>query len=336
MRVALIGCGAIADSFHLPALEAGSMGKTSVVLVDSDRARAETLARKYGADEIATSHRDVVGKVDAAIIASPHGTHVPIGIDLVSAGIPILVEKPLGTSVEEIEALHARASDANVPVAVNHTRRFMPAASEIGRLIRDGALGVPRRVDVAEGDRFAWPSATASMFGRRSGARGVLLDVGVHVVDLMTWWFGVNLDVDTYHDDSFGGSEAAARVGLSSGELAIAIRLSWLAKQRNSYVIEGSDAMLEWGVYDVDSLTIRSRRSGRRSVLRARGGARHFDSLASHVQKDFARAISGAGRAMVGPEDCLASMRIIDTCYRRRERFDMPWHAPVDALQHVI
>lgn len=312
------------------------MGDAVLVLVDPDPRRAEALARKYGADEIATDHRDVIGKVDAAIIASPHSTHVPIGIDLVAAGIPILVEKPLGTSVEEIRALRDLAVPEQVPVAVNHTRRFVPAAREIRRLIHDGSLGEPLRADVAEGDRFGWPAATAAMFGRRSGGQGVLLDVGVHVVDLMTWWFGADLHVDAYRDDSFGGSEAVAQADLSSGELRMSIRLSWLAKQRNSFLIEGSEATLEWGVYDLDAVVIRSRRTGRRASINVRGGARTPSELASAVQADFAQAIAGAGRPMVIPEDCLASMQIIETCYGRRERFDMPWHAPGGAFAHVI
>ena len=336
IRIAVIGCGAIADAFHLPALRRGSMGDASLILVDPDLARARALARKYGMSDVAADYRDVIGRVDAAIIASPHSTHVPIGIDLIAAGAPILVEKPLGTSTEEIRALHDLSAQTSVPVAVNHTRRFMPAAEEVRRLIREGALGEPQRADVAEGDRFAWPAATASMFGSRSGGRGIVLDVGVHVLDLMTWWFGPDLDIATYGDDSFGGSEATAHVELSSGQLTIAIRLSWLAKQRNSYRIEGSEAILEWGIYDLDLVGITSLRSGRRSSINIRGGARTPSEVALHVHADFAQAISAGRRPMVVPEDCLASMRIIEACYERRQRFDMPWHVPQGQFEHVL
>lgn len=336
MRVAVIGCGAIADAFHIPALLGGSMGQVSLVLVDPDVSRAQALAHKHGLADVAAGHREVIGKVDAAIVASPHGTHVPIGLELVAAGIPILVEKPLGTSTEEIVALRDASSRAGVAVAVNHTRRFIPAARRIRQMIQDGSLGEPRRADLAEGDRFAWPAATAAMFGRRSGGRGVLLDVGVHVLDLMTWWFGPELQVDDYRDDALGGSEAAARVDLSSGGLGVSIFLSWLAKQRNRFLIEGTEATVEWGVYDLDAFVVRSRRSGGRSTVQVREGARNPAELATEVQADFARAVAGAGRPQVAPEDCLASMRIIEACYGRRERFDMPWQAPRGSLGHVL
>jgi predicted dehydrogenase len=336
IRIALIGCGAIADAFHLPALLSGSMGDASLVLVDPDPARSSVLARKYAVSDVATDHREVIGRVDAAIVASPHGTHVPIGLDLVAAGIPILVEKPLGTSTDEIRALRDLSAQRSVPVAVNHTRRFMPATQEIGRLVQAGALGQVTRVDAAEGDQFSWPAATASMFGLRSGGRGILLDIGVHVLDLMTWWFGPDLAIDDYRDDSFGGSEATSQVDLSAGPLRVAIRLSWLAKQRNAYRIEGSDATLEWGIYDLDLLTITSRPSGRRSSVDVRGGARTPSEVATQVHADFAQAVSAGRRPMVTPDDCLASMRIIEDCYGRRQRFGMPWHAPQGGFEHVI
>jgi len=336
IRIAVIGCGAIADAFHLPALRRGSMGEASLTLVDPDLERARALARKHGIGDVAADHRDVAGSIDAAIIASPHSTHVPIGLDLLAAGVPILVEKPLGTSTEDIRALHDVSAHTSVPVAVNHTRRFMPATAEIRRLVREGALGEPQRTDVAEGNPFAWPAATASMFGRRSEGRGIILDVGVHVLDLMTWWFGPDLNLDAYRDDSFGGSEAAAQVELSSGPFTISIRLSWLAKQRNTYLIEGTEATLEWGIYDLDLVSITSRRTGRRSSMNIRGGARTPSEVASQVHADFAQAISTGRRPMVAPEDCLASMRIIEACYERRQRFDMPWHLPQGQFEHVL
>ncbi|TVP58435.1 MAG: gfo/Idh/MocA family oxidoreductase, partial [Gemmatimonadales bacterium] len=93
--VALIGCGAISESFHLPALRQVRDGSLDLVLVDPDESRARALAEVHGTSQYARSHREFEGRVDAAIIASPHHTHVPIARDLVEAGIPVLSEKPL-------------------------------------------------------------------------------------------------------------------------------------------------------------------------------------------------------------------------------------------------
>jgi predicted dehydrogenase len=308
-------------------LKKGAAGDVSLVLVDPSAERAEALARKHDIEKTARSHSDVVGEIDAAIIASPHHTHVPIALDLREAGIPVLSEKPLGTSVKEVEDVRAAAARLGVPVAVNQTRRFIPACQEIERRLGAGSLGEIRNVTAIEGDRFGWPAATSAMFGCRSGGKGVLLDIGVHVIDLLTWWFGADLAVDSYRDDSFGGSEAAAAAELSKNGLRLSVRLSWLAKQPNLYTIEGADATLEWNVYDLDVLHLHSRKSGKRSRVRLNGAPQDFGALAVPVIADFCNAVRTGAAPMVTPADALASMQIIERCYQMRRRFDMPWHS---------
>jgi predicted dehydrogenase len=326
MRVAVVGCGAIADSFHLPALVSGSTGATSIVLVDSDAKRAEKLAQKHGLSETAPSHLDLRGRVDAAIVCTPHHTHVPIAVDLLESGIAVLCEKPLGTSVEEVLEVAAVAERAGLPVGVNQTRRFIPACREIARMIARGELGSIERVDAREGDRFDWPAATPSMFGAQSNGRGVVLDIGVHVLDLACWWFGDGLRLESYEDDSFGGSEASAAIGLAAADTRIAIRLSWLAKQRNTYRIQGTEGTVEWGVYDLNALVLWRRGRKRPERIRIRGGPAAFSGLAPLVLADFFRAVAERRAPAVTPESVLPSIRLIEECYARRARFEMPWH----------
>jgi len=327
LRIAVIGCGAIADAFHLPALLGRALGSTSVILVDPSTDRAAALARKHGLTETASNHRDVIGRVDAAIIASPHHTHVPIALDLLEAGIAVLSEKPLGTTVAEVQQVAAAATKSGLPVAVNLTRRFIPACREIHRLIHDGAIGTVTGVQIAEGDKFGWPAATPSMFGARSGGQGVLLDIGVHVLDLLTWWLGPDLKVDSYRDDSFGGSEAACDVRLTHGAAPVSVKLSWLAKQSNLYVIEGTAGTIRWSVYDLDVLTLQSSASDRVTRKRIPGAPSAYNDLAKDVIRDFSDAITKGTRPFVTPEDALPSMRLIEDSYARRQRFEMPWHA---------
>lgn len=323
-RIAVVGCGAIADTFHLPGLARMPDSPKNLVLVDPDTGRAEKLARRHGASETAASHRDVLDRIDAAIIASPHHTHVPIARDLVEAGVPVLSEKPLGVSLEEVTELAELAEARGVVVAVNQTRRFIPAARELGKLVRSGDLGSPLEVEAVEGDRFDWPAATPSMFGARSGGRGLLLDIGAHVLDLMVEWFGPDLRVDDYLDDSFGGSEASLLVRLSGPDVSIRIRLSWLAKQRNEFVISGPDGRARWGIYDLDRITL-ERPGGAREVRRASAPGAYSD-LAVPVLQDFFSAVGEGTSPAAGPRDVLPSMRLMEECYARRSRFDIPWH----------
>jgi predicted dehydrogenase len=335
MRVALIGCGAISESFHLPALRQLQGGSLELVLVDPDESRARALAEFNGTTRYARSHGEIEGRVDAAIIATPHHTHVPIARDLVEAGIPVLSEKPLGTTVAEVEEIAELSKARGVVVAVNQTRRFIPACIEIKRLLDEGAIGSVTELHAEEGDRFGWPAATPSMFGARSGGKGVLLDIGAHVFDLLVWWFGPDLVLEEYLDDSFGGSEAAAHARLRAGETTIHVRLSWLAKQPNQYRFQGLDAGLEWAVYDLDRVRrLEPGDPGGREV-RLPGAPKEFAGLAPRVLEDFLAAVEQGHPPAVTPADVLPSMRLIEACYANRTRFEMPWQPLAGADLHV-
>lgn len=78
---------------------------------------------------------------DGIIIAVPNAHHVPVAIDCLAAGIPILVEKPMADSVDSGRALVAEQRRYGVAVLVGHHRRFDPAVDAARRLINDGNIG---------------------------------------------------------------------------------------------------------------------------------------------------------------------------------------------------
>ncbi len=79
-------------------------------VVDADPARARELA---GEGVSATAdYRDVIGHVDAAILAVPTIMHAEIGCALLEAGIDVLVEKPIAPTLEEADRLVRRRRSA--------------------------------------------------------------------------------------------------------------------------------------------------------------------------------------------------------------------------------
>ena len=226
--IAVIGAGAIADIFHLPALVRRADLRPRVILVDRDEARAKAIAAKYGFTRTATDYKAILGEVQGAIICVPHHLHFPISRDCLGAGVHVLCEKPVAESAAEVAELTALAAAKGVTVNVNNTRRLYPSTQAVKAAIVAGKLGTVKRIDFEEGGAFEWPAVGEGYFGAKAGGHGVLFDVGAHVLDLVTWWLDGAPEVLRYADDSAGGTEAVAEVEMRRGACEVWVKLSWL------------------------------------------------------------------------------------------------------------
>jgi predicted dehydrogenase len=106
VRVALVGCGRIAQVAHLPALEKAE-GAQLVAVSDPSADVAQGVARRYGAPSAYTDQALVFAdeSVEAVIVAAPDRFHYSITVEALEAGKHVLVEKPLASTVQEAEAL---------------------------------------------------------------------------------------------------------------------------------------------------------------------------------------------------------------------------------------
>ena len=87
---------------------------------------------------------ELVGRVDAAIIATPAGQHVSCALPLLSAGIHCLVEKPIAVEVIDGERLVAAAACHGAVLAIGHSERFNPGV----RHVRDVPFSALKRIEV--------------------------------------------------------------------------------------------------------------------------------------------------------------------------------------------
>jgi len=326
-RIAVVGCGAIAEKFHLPALSAHPEVMARVVLVDPTRDRALALAEASGAGGgIAADLEEVVDRIDGAVVTAPHSVHYSLCRALLDRGVHTLCEKPLTESLEEAQDLVERAAKAGTTLSVNQTRRLYPSHLRIRDLIRDGGLGAIRRVVAYEGEEFEWPAASGGYFGLASGGRGVILDRGAHQVDLLCWWFGEGILVRCL-DDSLGGSEATASLEIRFGEIRAEVHLSWLARFPNQCTVMGEAGTVELGIYDQNRFRVTH--PGRPPREERVAGSRTQMALGADLMGNFLQVVKGVAEPLVPAASVLPSIRILDACYRERARFPMPW------LQHA-
>lgn len=182
----ILGAGRVAPA-HAYAL---STSEDSALLgvVDPDLGRARALAQAYDAaawPNIEAMLSEV--RPDAATVALPHDLHLNTISTLTEAGVAVLCEKPLARSAQECEAVVALAAEAGVPVGTILNMRGYGYARAIKALCQSGQL-VPAQIRIAGRIPRRPPSDWLSDPARAGG--GVLLEVGVHYIDLLLWWLG--------------------------------------------------------------------------------------------------------------------------------------------------
>lgn len=329
--IAIIGCGAIAESFHLPALARHPTVRKNLILVDRNLERAQALATRYGVGAYCRDYQEILKTIDGAVIAVPHALHYSIALDCVRNGVHVLCEKPLAESMAQLNEIVTEAERTAVAVSVNNNRRLFPSFRKVQQLIASRDIGSIRHLEICHGEKFDWPSATASYFGAHSSGKGVLLDTGAHIVDLVCWWLGGKPGVICYEDDSLGGSEAVAKLSFKYGDCTGRIHLSWLSKLQNSFRIRGEWGSIEGNTYDWRTITVGSR-SGKRTKIRARTEFRDLSDLGRMLIDNFLDIISKGVHPLVSPRDVMDSVALIEECYACRGRFAMPWH---DVLHRI-
>ncbi len=322
-RIAIVGCGAVTELCHLPAF--GALGWQPAALVDLDVARAQRLAETYGGRACADYH-DAIGLCDAAIIALPHHLHAAAAADFLAARRHLLVEKPLALGCPACEAMVQRAAAAGVVLAVGHVRRYWHALRWVKAALDAGLLGALRSFDIRDGSADGWPAASAFFWSRATAGGGVTMDIGVHVLDLVRWWFG-EVRSCTYADDDYGGVEADARLTLRLDDhLEGTVELSRLRSLRGTAVIGGELGSLEVGLAGnrlsaTPTALLTHRFEGLRGDrLPAQTGT---DIFAAQLVA-WQAAIAGTGQIVSGA-DGAAVVGLVEQLYAVRQRLEPAW-----------
>ena len=108
---------------------------------DTDAQVRGRLERQYPGAHVTGDLADLLGRVDAVVIASPAATHARIALQCVEAGKPCLVEKPFALSTRDAEAVARAGSGRGVPVLAGHLLVFHPAVERLRSLVQEGELG---------------------------------------------------------------------------------------------------------------------------------------------------------------------------------------------------
>ena len=197
VRVALVGCGKIA-AIHAKALDALPEADF-VACCDREISRAADLAARYGVPHVSDHVVDLFqsGLVDAALVCTPHPAHEAVVVAAAEAGVHVLCEKPIATTLGEADRMIAAADRAGIKFGVIFQRRFWPSVQRIRAAIDAGKIGTPILGECAVRlwrgpDYFAmdpWRGKWATEGG------GVLMNQAVHSIDHFQWFMGRAVEV---------------------------------------------------------------------------------------------------------------------------------------------
>ncbi len=183
-RWGIAGCGWVARDYVGPAITASSNGTLAALhdVSPGSLARAAALfpdARPF-ADQAA-----FFAAIDAVYVAAPNDAHRPLVEAAAAAGIPVLCEKPMATSLADARSMVAACEQADVPYATAFDQRFHPAHQHAASLVQGGRLGMVTAIRIAyccwvgadfQGDNWRVDPA-------RAGG-GALIDLAPHGLDL--------------------------------------------------------------------------------------------------------------------------------------------------------
>ena len=216
MRILIVGTGSMA-AFHATRFAAID-GVQIVAAVD---VLPEVLARFCAKHQIANSFASVAealawGGFDAATVVTPDATHKDAVLPLLAAGKHVLCEKPLAPNHADAREMTAAAEEAGVINMVNFTYRKSGALYKAHELVKSGRIGAIKHAQASylqswlaqdawgkwdEEDRWLWRLSS------RHGSLGVLGDVGVHLLDFLTFAANDRVSSVSCHLETFHKAE---------------------------------------------------------------------------------------------------------------------------------
>ena len=244
-----------------------------VAICDLNEPEARSFAEKYGAPHVFTDYRDMLSleELDAVSIAVPNYLHASMSIAALEAGLHVLCEKPMATTVADAQAMVEQARRHEKRLMIHMNMRFRDSNLALGRLARQGGLGETYYGRASMLRRRAVPTIHFPPTGimgrgpwfldREKAGGGALMDIGVHTYDLMWWLMGnprpASVSACTFQK-LYAGAAAQAGLKFDVDELASAfiryengavafVDVSWAAHQAPEWNVRvcGTEAGLQ-------------------------------------------------------------------------------------------
>jgi 1,5-anhydro-D-fructose reductase (1,5-anhydro-D-mannitol-forming) len=299
----LIGTGRIAEDRILPGINAHP-GNRLVGVVSRDQGRADTFAKKFGAEHAYTRYDDLLRNPDVSVVAihTPNAQHAEQAIGAARAGKHVFCDKPMATTVADAERIVRECEKAGVKLGVNFHNRFMPCFIETRRIIASGEIGDVQMVqlEASPGARPGGRLGTWRVDAAVAGL-GTTNSIGVHVYDILRYLLDSEITmVSAFFDTARGVMEGInlSTFRFANGALAQLAVHEVTPFPHNDFVIYGSAGRI------LGRGLTRSRAGGEMIVTTAEGKTRNqeFPAINAH-----AAAVAAFSDALIEGRDAVPS-----------------------------
>ena len=191
MKVAMIGCGNIANNAHIPAYLKNPDAELAYfcdILPD----RAEAAVAKYGCGKAITDYREALADktVDVVSVCTPNHMHAEISIAAMRAGKDVLCEKPIARTYDEALTMQRAQHETGRLLAIGVCNRFSDSVNRIKQYIDQGKLGDVYHVHASFRAHRSIPGLGGAFTTKAIAGGGALIDWGVHFLDVVMYCTG--------------------------------------------------------------------------------------------------------------------------------------------------
>lgn len=348
VSLGIIGAGTVA---RLHADAAGRAGVRIAGICDVDVERARALAADHEPARPTASLDELLGwdDIDAVIVATPNVFHKPLAIEALRAGKHVLLEKPMAMNVAECDQIIAAADACGRFVQMGFVCRGAPAVEAAAPLLAGGAIGSVFHVKASLYRQRGIPGLGRWFTTRAQSGGGALMDVGVHLVDLVmhltgfprparasavcTSTFGSPIDRYAY-EEMWGGppnpdgvfdveDEAVGLVRFADG-MSMELNVAWAVNVADGRLRDGVILLGDRGGCVVDlwnsELVVTTEQDGRLVDSRPTLAAGEAWPAAWQRQAErFARTVADGTPPEASARQGRAVQSVIDAMYRSAE-----------------
>jgi predicted dehydrogenase len=266
--------------------------------------------------------------LDFVIIAAPHYAHSLITADAAARSVNVIKEKPFAVSASEARELADIAEANHVEIMIATQRRFDPIYTSFFHMAIP--IGTPFFVDARYTMYITEPHA--GWRGSRSQAGGgCIIDMGYHLIDLMTWYFGLPASV------SATLSARAVEDQIYDAEDTASLLLTWSTGLHGSYVIsrrmppktELFRVIGDNGIVEITPDSIRRLTSAGDVSEYLQHSCAPGVSASAYIAH-FCQVLSGECQNISSPASHLPNMALIDACYKSADK-----GTTIDVLERV-